>query len=106
MGKPSREKGARGERQLQALLPGSQKTSYAWKPGPDLLWMERTIEVKRRKDAYQSMNTITRILDDVDLYATRIDRRPWYLTMTVDTLLDLLDDAHDRGTAREPLVDE
>lgn len=88
MGKPSREKGARAERELVKLLPGARKVSRAWDAGHDLEWMERTVEVKRRADAFKRDY---QWLEDVQILAKRSDGRPWLITMELETLLDLID---------------
>ena len=100
MGKPSRDKGARGERELTHLLPGAQKISGMYQASPDLLWRERTVEAKRRKEGFVFDYTN---LKDVQILAKRADNQEWLLTMTIDTLLDLLDETYDLGFAREQM---
>lgn len=93
MGKPSRDKGARAERELVKMLPGARKVSYAWKPGPDIEWLGRQVEVKRRSTPISA--TLDRYLKDVDIVMTRGDNRPWMAYLEVDTLLDMLDEARE-----------
>lgn len=88
MGAASRDKGARGERELVSLLPGARKVSTMYKPGEDVEWNGYRIEVKRRREGFKFDY---RHLQDVELLAKRADREPWLITMRLDTLLDLLD---------------
>lgn len=89
MGKASRDKGARRERELAALLPGAQKISGYMRPGPDLLWRGRMIEVKARSDGFKQLYGW---LADAQLLAVKADRRPWLIVLEIDELLDLLDE--------------
>ena len=93
MGKPSRDKGARAERELTRMLPGARKVSYAWQPGTDLIWMDRKVEVKRRANPISA--TLEKALrqDDADMVATRADNGSWRFYLDTDTLLDMLDEA-------------
>lgn len=92
MGRRSRDKGARGERELASLLPGARKVSTMYGRGHDVRWRGYDIEVRRRKDTYESMNRIEHELQDSELYATRLDYGEWFLVMRPDTLLDLIGD--------------
>lgn len=90
MGSAERRKGADGERELASLLPGATKVSAMYKPGEDIQWMGRRIEVKRRKTGFRFDYTH---LQDVELLAKRTDYNEWLITLRLDTLLDLLDEA-------------
>lgn len=90
MGSAERSKGARGEREAASLLPGARKVSGMYKPGGDLIWKDRTVEVKRRADGFR---TDYRWLIDTHIVLKRADRKPWLVTLELDTLLDLLDEA-------------
>ena len=88
MGKSSRDKGARGERELASLLPGALKVSGMYRPGPDIIWLDREVEVKRRREGFKFDY---RNLENAQLLFKRADRADWLVTMRLDTLLDLLD---------------
>jgi hypothetical protein len=90
MGSAERRKGAGGEYEATRLLPGARKVSRMYTPGHDLEWRNRTIEVKRRK---QGFATDYHWLKDAQLVLKRADRKPWLVTLELDTLLDLLDEA-------------
>ena len=92
MSNSQRRKGADYER-LVAKVMGATKISGMYLPGPDLRWREVYVECRRRKDTYQSMNTIVRELDgDASLYVTALDRGDSFVVMRLDTLLDLIDE--------------
>ena len=98
MGASSRRKGQEGERELASLLPGAHKISGMYQPGADVLWRERLIEVKRRREGFVFDY---KHLRDVEILAKRADREDWLLTMRLDTLIDLMEESYDRGFARE-----
>ncbi len=89
MGKKSREKGRRGELELSHILDDATKISRAGYVGPDLTWRDRDIEVKRRKDDFKRDY---QWLENAQILFKRADRKPWLVTMTLDTLQDLLDE--------------
>lgn len=93
MGKASRDKGAHAERELAKLLPGARKVSRAWKPGIDLIWMSRRVEVKRRAKPMSRQLEAALRQDDADLVATRADYGSWRVYVDLDVLLDMLDEA-------------
>lgn len=104
MGSASRRKGANGEREAARLLPSATKISGMYLHGPDLQWLDRYVEVKRRRDAYQSLNTAAQYLDDdAGIYMTRLDRKPWLMILHRDTMLDMIGEAWDRGRAGLPM---
>lgn len=88
-GKPSRDKGARRERELVKLLPGSMKISGLYKAGPDLVWRERPVEVKARATGWK---LLYRWLQDVPILCVKADRQPWLVIMEVGELADLVED--------------
>ena len=90
MGKRSRRTGNREERNLAALLPGARKISRSGYSGPDIEWRGRDIEAKYRGDGF---TMIYRYLKDVQILGLRRKYKPWLMVMTVDVLLDLLDEA-------------
>ncbi len=89
MGKSQRDKGAGGERELAKLL-GAKKVSGMYLPGPDLIWRDRTVEVKRR--AHWPSKALEKWRRDAQLVMFRVDREPWMVYMPLTELLDLLDD--------------
>ena len=91
MGKASRDKGDRQERKIAHLLPGARKVSRMYQPGEDLIWRDRTVEVKVRGDGFR---LLYRWLEDVELLAIQADRQDPLMVMRIDpTLLDLLETA-------------
>ena len=93
MGKSSRDKGARGELEAAEYLPGSRKVSAMYRPGPDLVWLGRQVEVKRRAEPISK--TLEKYLADASMVMTRHDGETvWRMYLTVDTLLDIIDEAH------------
>jgi len=88
-GKHSRRKGARGERELAAIL-GARKISRSGYIGPDLEWRGYPVEVKRRR-TNSGYALIDRLLGDTPIVAVRADRGEWLISMRPETLLDLLD---------------
>lgn len=93
MGKPSRDKGARAERELTKLLPGARKVSRAWTPGTDLMWMSRRVEVKRRAKPMSRQLDAALAQDEAAMVMTRPDNGSWKVYLELDTLLDLLDES-------------
>lgn len=85
----SRRKGASGERELAALI-GATKVSRSGYQGHDVEWLGRTGEVKRRREGFKFDY---RHLEDVEFLFKRADRAEWLVTMRVDTLLDILEEA-------------
>ena len=106
MGKMQRDKGRGYELEVRDSLASfspAERISEAGISVPDLKWMDRLVECRRRsvKTGYQSMNAITAELEgDAALYVTRLDRSPSYVVMTLDTLLDLLDEVKPKGGMR------
>ena len=102
MGKSQRVKGEGGEREAVTFLPGSHKISRMYQPGPDLTWLSRYVEVRRRATEYQSLNKVKAELDsDASFYMTRLDYGEWLMVTKVDTLLDIVEEAYNRGFNRE-----
>ena len=89
MSKRSRTTGNREERDLAAQLPGARKISRSGYTGPDIEWHGRTIEAKYRGDGFI---TIYRYIEDVEILAIRRKREPWLMVMTIDVLLDLIEE--------------
>ncbi len=89
MGAAERRKGARGERELTALLPGATKVSRSGYSGHDVEWRGRSVEVKHRETVPV---TPYKWLADAQIVAMRRNRHPWLVCMEIDTLLDLLDE--------------
>lgn len=89
-----RRKGRIGENELAARLPGARRISAPGLPGPDVIWRDRDVEVKRRKDGFVFDYTH---LEDAQILCKRADRKPWLMVATIDTILDLLEEEYDRG---------
>jgi len=87
-GKRSRDKGARGERELAELI-GAIKVSAMYKPGHDLDWKGYDIEVKRYKEPISKK--ITKLLRDCPIVMERADGGEWIAHLRVTDLLDLMD---------------
>jgi len=87
-GKPSRDKGARGERELAALI-GAEKVSAMYKPGHDLDWKGYNVEVKRYKDPIS--RKIAKLLEDCPIVMERADGGEWTAHLRVTDLLDLME---------------
>jgi hypothetical protein len=88
-----RRKGRQGENELVAILGGdARRISVSGLPGPDVLWRRRYVEVKRLQDGFK---LDYRWLRDAQIVAKRADRKDWLVTMRLDTLLDMLEEAED-----------
>jgi len=87
-GKPSRDKGARGERELAALI-GATKISGMYKPGNDLEWKGYEIEVKRYQQPISKK--LDKLLQDCPIVMERADGGQWVAHLRVTDLLDLMD---------------
>jgi len=81
-GSHSRSKGAKGERELAAIL-GATKVSGMYVTGPDLVMPDgRYVEVKRQRDGWKR---IYRWLDDdASILALRADRRGWLIVQHLE----------------------
>ena len=91
MSRQSRRTGAREERAAAAALPGAVKVSRSGYSGPDLKWRDRWVEVKYRKDGFKFDYGC---LDgDASILVKRAARRGRLVTMSEETLLDLLEEA-------------
>jgi len=88
-GSHSRDKGAGGERELANII-GAEKISGYMKPGNDLEWRGRQIEVKRRSGWPSVMLENWR--RDAQIVMFRVDREQWMCYLTLAELLDLLDE--------------
>ena len=103
MGKMQRDKGRGYELEVRDSLASFSPAARVSEAGisvPDLKWRGRYVECRRRsvKTGYESMNAITAELEgDAALYVTRLDRDQSYVVMTLDTLLDILDELKPKG---------
>jgi len=97
MGKASRDKGMRGEREFAELVSGRRIPLSGAQNGfendvevPTPIGTIRA-EVKRRKGGF---STLYGWLEDErerpDIVAFRADRKPWLVTMTLETFLKLI----------------
>jgi len=92
VGKPSRDKGARGEVELRALLATYspvEKLSGLYVTGPDMSWLGYMVECKRWKEPISKK--LDSLLEDVPIVMERADRGDWVVHMRLSDLLDLLD---------------
>lgn len=92
----SHRKGRRGENELVKTLRDegidAERISVAGFEGPDVeAFNGRTIEVKRYE--YPVSVKIPRWLEDVNMVAHKWNYGPWVIFITLDELLDLLDEA-------------
>lgn len=104
MGKVSREKGKRGEREVVNLLKAEGHQAQRTAPlqaangdssGADVLLDDMyQIEVKRRKNGFKSLYDY---LDGMDFAFMRADRRKYIVAMSVETFLELYKKAKERG---------
>jgi len=97
MGAYERRKGRRGENEFVAKLNfhgyDAERISEAGSPGPDVkAFNGRHIEVKRRKELPA---TLKRWMRDVPIAAVREDLGHWILCMSMETLLDIIEEYAD-----------
>jgi len=86
LGKAQRDKGAREERKIAALL-GATKISAMHKPGPDLEMPDgRTVEVKVRASSFKM---IYKWLEPVDILVIRADREEPLIVITLSNFMEL-----------------
>ena len=89
MGRASRDKGARGELELVKLLPGAEKVSAMHTAGPDLIWLDRPVEVKRHaKPALPKR--FQSYIDEGNILIDRADHGHWTAHIDLTQLLDIL----------------
>ncbi len=102
MGKPSRDKGARREREAAALLD-ARKISGMYQEGADLMYGQRYIEVKARAKGWALLHRW--LDDDASILMLKADHKPWLIVMSVHEFLDLQDEARARGV-RDALLEQ
>jgi len=88
-GNKSRDKGARRELEAAKLL-GARKISGMYQDGPDLMYGERYVEVKAKKQGWKMLHRW--LDDDASILMLKADHQPWLICMTVDTFLDIRDE--------------
>lgn len=99
MGKASRDKGNRGERELVARIRSygfpAEKVSAMYKEGHDVEAFGLTGEVKR----YQKLpcQKVFQWMRDVEALYMREDLGEWFFMARLPTLADMLDEAERRG---------
>ncbi len=104
-GKKSYTKGRRGENDLVKLLveygiPAS-RISVPGLEGPDVRALHRDIEVKSYAAGFFRFDYDN--LEDAQILFKRASYERFLAVMRIEELLDLLDDAYDRGRAGEPM---
>src|SRR5690625_3530045 len=90
MGKASRDKGGRGEREFAALIGGERVPLSGAAGGSytgDVTGLGMRWEVKRRKDGFKELY---KWLDGAGALAVRADRKEWLVVMPLETLLEML----------------
>ena len=95
MGKSQRRKGMRGEREFVEYLEThgfkAEKISAMYRPGADVIaFGGRLIEIKRRANPVSQL--LTNWLRDVNMVAVRTDYDVWHVWITLDEMLDLIED--------------
>src|SRR5690606_38300400 len=91
MGKRSRDKGARAEREFAKLISGERVPLSGAAGGSytgDVVGLGLRWEVKRRADGFRSLYDW---LEGKDALAVRADRRPWLVVMPLETLLEIVE---------------
>lgn len=95
MGKSQRDKGARGEREIVSLLPGSKRVPLSGAIegySNDVVWNGLGIEVKRRKSGFKQLyEWVEDEREKPDLVALRTDNNQWLVAMTLDKFKELMD---------------
>ncbi len=99
MSKSQREKGRRAENEFVGVLRANgyqaKRISAMYQPGPDVEAFDgRVVEVKRRANVVSQQ--LEGWLQDVNMVAVRADRGEWHVWLTLDTLLDLIDEGADQ----------
>lgn len=104
MGKASRDKGKRGEREVVNLLKEAGHQAQRTAPlqahsgddsGADVLLDNKyKIEVKRRKNGFKQLYDY---IEDVDFAFVRADRRKHIVAMSAETFLELYRKAKEGG---------
>lgn len=91
MGKASRDKGGRGEREFAKLIGGRRVPLSGSMGGDfsgDVIGLGIKWECKRRKEGFKQLD---KWLDGVDAVAFRADRDEWKVWIPLKTLLYLLE---------------
>lgn len=104
MGKASRDKGKRGEREVVNLLKKAGHQAQRTAPlqahsgnesGADVLLDDKyRIEVKRRKNGFKQVYDY---VENVDFAFMRADRRKYIVAMSIETFLELYSKAKESG---------
>ena len=97
MGKPSRDKGMRGEREFKKLVNGERVPLSGAAGGRytgDVMMpvgngKEFKVEVKKRASGFAMQY---RWLDGNDALAMKADHKDWLICMPLETLLNLIED--------------
>ena len=78
-----------------ARLIGATKISRMYGPGPDLKLPDgRFVEVKARENGFSMLHRW--LDDDAQILMLKADYKPWLVTMTIGTYLDILEE-HDEN---------
>ena len=92
MGKASKDKGNRREREFARLIGGRRTPlSGAVEGYPnDVEGLGMKFEVKARKDGFKQIYKWLLSEDKPDALALKADRKPWLVVMTLDRFLELM----------------
>lgn len=96
MGKASRDKGVRREREFCELTGGKRVPLSGAVGGEfanDVILNDKRVEVKARKDGFKELYKW--LLDErakPDLLALKADRKPWLVVITLDEYMRLQSD--------------
>ena len=99
MPKASRDKGARRELEAARLI-GATKISRMYGPGPDLKLPDgRYVEVKAQADGWKKLHRW--LDDDAQILMLKADYKPWLVTMTIGTFLDIMEEHDEHNTSTD-----
>ena len=96
MGKRSRDKGVRGEREVLEILrkidPEAKRVPLSgaatgYKGDIELPTLGRRVEVKRRENSFKLLD---RWLEDADFVVFRADRQDWRVWIPLETFIEMI----------------
>lgn len=105
MGKRSRDKGARAEREFAKLISGERVPLSGAAGGSytgDVVGLGLKWEVKRRADGFRELY---KWLDGKDALAVRADRREWLVVMPLERFMELLERGKQDGHKQQNRMD-
>lgn len=93
MGKASRDKGGRGEREFAKLIGGVRVPLSGSQNGfkGDVKGLGITWEIKRRRSGFKQLyGWLEKESEQPDALAVRADRKDWIVCMKLDKFLELM----------------